>query len=484
MELRPDIDRPRSLPDSTWEQWCVLSVRPYVKFTPDPVRGQLIRQECLLNEKNCRQILTNFRDSKDDLPATQKHDKGEALAFHNAMVLVIGGRIVDMASHDPALAMPTLNDLPRSDRGEPPEDGIYVHRYEITPPGLPKVGVTLKKLSPEFFTQGRNEHGDSIGYVAEGSTYTNYPFLTGNEAQYEAAGLWHLEKKTMDEQANVSPEEVAMMMQKAGIAPGDDQQTTMMKFCRMMKMSTEAPAAVPGQPAAKPPAGPAVQMEQLPVPAVSGQAPPSNASAAPNPATSDVDDPKRQPAGENGPPGANGMQMERVMRTVQNQAAIIADLQKRDQARTAKEQRTEADLFVFEKGQAGQIRPRSNETWEQACTRVGNLFQRYGKDAAEAALADPGTYPAPQGMMVEFTRGGKPFGWNDPVPQGIQMGERPDQALDRLVRERVKSKGVEGKPGAYSAALEEIKMERGNTVLFDAYQRNIDRLSPIGQAQG
>lgn len=465
--------RPQNLRDDTWEQWCVLSEsRPYVKFTPHPVTGEIIRQTCLLNEANCRQILENFRRQKDDLPATQRHDKGEALAFHNAMVLVISGAVVDLASHDPELLAPSINDLPGSDRGEVPEDGIYVHRCEVTHLGLERIGTTLKKISPEFHSDYRDSFGERIGYTALGSTYTNYPFLDGNEAQY-AQSDWHMESAmddpTQQPQA-VSPEEVAAMMQQAGIGPGDDQQTMAQKFCRMMKMSAppQAPAAVPGQPAAKPPAAPPTQMETATEPGVGAEAPPPPAAAAaPAPAggAPTVEPGGKKDEGANGPAGANGgsVSMERVTRLeqlVSAQGNELATYRQRESQRMSNERQTAAQAFAFERGAQGCIQVHPHETEDQALQRVAELHTANPK-LAEKNLAKPGSYPAigHGAMLVEYTRSGIPHGWKEPEAKGARPGERPDEALTRLAREKVKAKGQEGQAFAFSKALEEVRGE-------------------------
>lgn len=476
------------MPDDTWEQWCVLSDRPYVKYLPRQGQEPL-RQECLLNEANCRQILRNFARSKDDLPATQRHDKGEALAFHNALALVVKGQVAAMEAHGD-VRMPTLADLPGSDRGEPPEDGIYVHRYQITHLGIGKVGVTLKKISPEFYSKGLNEHGDLIGYVAEGSTYTNYPFLPGNEAQFEtSADLWHLEKSMDPQQQDVTPEEMAQVMQKAGIAPGDDLQTAMMKMCRMNKMekaAATAPAAVPGQPAAKPPAGPPTQMENGQVePPVQGQTPPGQAAAAPAPSggAPTVEQPGSKPGGENGPSGAHGgVTMERLVRGAVQQAVAplqqeLAAYRQREAQRAKTEQTLEADAWAMERGMAGCIRVRRAETEEQALKRIAGIYAASGKKAAEDALDDPGTNPAigHAPMLHTYTKAGVPLGWKDPASQHLRAGERPDQALVRMAKEKqAKEQGF-----TFERALGVVRAEHPD--LVEAYQdptRN--GLYPVG----
>lgn len=454
--------RPENVPDSTWEQWCVLSEnRPYVKYTPNPVTGEMVRQVCLLNEQNCRQILENFRRQKDDLPATQRHDKGEALAWHNAMALVVGGAVIDMASHAPELLAPSISDLPGSDRGEVPEDGIYVHRCEMTHLGVERIGTTLKKISPEFHSNFTNQFGDRIGYTALGSTYTNYPFLDGNEAQY-AREAWHMEG-AMDptQQQDVAPEEMAQIMQEAGVAPSDDQQTMATKFCRLMKMTKasaqQAPAAVPGQPAAKPPAAPPTQMEEATEPSIGAEKPPAPAAAAapaPSGGAPTVEPNGKKPEGETA--------MERWVtfeRRLQSVETENRQLRAKEAQRMSQERKTEGELFAFEKGRLGCIKPRPTETFEQAVSRVAKRYTESGRAAAEDCLDAPGSYTPPDSMLVEYTRGGVPIGWKAPEPKGAKPGERPDEALTRLAREKVTAKGQEGQPFAFSKALEEVRAE-------------------------
>ncbi|HRA68381.1 MAG TPA: hypothetical protein PL187_20320, partial [Caldilinea sp.] len=55
-----------------WDQWCVMSARPYVKMVMTD-NGEEIEQESLLNLDTCRKIVLNFGLSKDNLPCTLGH---------------------------------------------------------------------------------------------------------------------------------------------------------------------------------------------------------------------------------------------------------------------------------------------------------------------------------------------------------------------------------------------------------------------------
>lgn len=173
-----------------WDQWCVMSAKPYVKMVMTD-NGEEIEQESLLNLDTCRKIVLNFGLSKDNLPCTLGHQKTTVekaqykTATYSAMAVWSQGQVVEFAAHG-EVARPKLADLPRADNGQAPEDGIYAYRNTVTDLGaaiLEKQAV--RKTSPEFVMDALNQQAQSIGPQALGLAWTDDPFLNGCEINLE-----------------------------------------------------------------------------------------------------------------------------------------------------------------------------------------------------------------------------------------------------------------------------------------------------------
>lgn len=130
----------------------------------------------VFNDQTCNEILDGFRDQENDLSMDKFHEivkgKGHALAWHNALALVRGGRVIRMETHDPAVRIPVWEELLRR-YSRPPGDGVYGHRSEVTTLGMsPEEGLaTLRFVSPYFTTAPK--------YRLINTTATNDPFLDG-----------------------------------------------------------------------------------------------------------------------------------------------------------------------------------------------------------------------------------------------------------------------------------------------------------------
>lgn len=173
-----------------WDQWCVASDKPYIKMaTLDG--GTEIEQTSLLDAESCRQIVRNFGLSKDDLPCTLGHqhstvDKAQyKTATYSALAYWRGGQVDSFAAHGD-IRRPTETDLPHADNGQRPEDGIYAFRQTVTDLGEAIVTKrAVRKTSPEFVMDGRNQQNESIGPQALGLAWTDDPFLNGCEINLE-----------------------------------------------------------------------------------------------------------------------------------------------------------------------------------------------------------------------------------------------------------------------------------------------------------
>ena len=173
-----------------WDQWCVMSARPYVKMIMTD-QGEEVEQTSLLNLDTCRKIVLNFGLSKDNLPCTLGHQGSTVekaqykTATYSAMAVWHQGQVVEFAAHG-EVERPTLADLPRADNGQAPEDGIYCYRNTVTDLGaaiLEKRAV--RKTSPEFVMDALNQQAQSIGPQALGLAWTDDPFLNGCEINLE-----------------------------------------------------------------------------------------------------------------------------------------------------------------------------------------------------------------------------------------------------------------------------------------------------------
>lgn len=173
-----------------WDQWCVMSARPYVKMIMTD-QGEEVEQTSLLNLDTCRKIVLNFGLSKDNLPCTLGHQGSTVekaqykTATYSAMAVWHQGQVVEFAAHG-EVERPTLADLPHADNGQAPEDGIYCYRNTVTDLGaaiLEKRAV--RKTSPEFVMDALNQQAQSIGPQALGLAWTDDPFLNGCEINLE-----------------------------------------------------------------------------------------------------------------------------------------------------------------------------------------------------------------------------------------------------------------------------------------------------------
>lgn len=169
------LDAPHRLssaPADTWDQ-----IAKFGRFVKDDGDGP---QEAVFNLEHLGQFLDNFAAQVNPLWADFNHDFGDALARYDALTLVVDGvpvRTVTRAAVQSAVGTPEAAKLVNPDSGVV-EDGIYAHRYEVTPLGQEKL-PNVSYVSPLFLTNGKDEQGNDIGYVLLNIAWTNGPFLDG-----------------------------------------------------------------------------------------------------------------------------------------------------------------------------------------------------------------------------------------------------------------------------------------------------------------
>jgi hypothetical protein len=134
--------------------------------------------ETEFNEQTLGQMVDNFANRKNDIAMCYDHqsayvqDNGQpapALAFYNALALVVDGKVTKFATHDEKVQPPDSTGL---------ENGIYGYRSELTPLGE-KLLPNYRFLSPMFTDQGADEQGNHIGYDLLDVAATNTPFQDG-----------------------------------------------------------------------------------------------------------------------------------------------------------------------------------------------------------------------------------------------------------------------------------------------------------------
>jgi hypothetical protein len=159
-------------PADTWDQ-----VAKFGRFVKDDGEGP---QAAVFNLEHLGEFMDNFAAQVNPLWADTNHDFGEALAHYDALSLIVDGvpiRTVTRRATQAPVEPPDPARLINRDTGAV-EDGLYAHRYELTPLGqmrLPNVSY----VSPLFLTEGQDEQGNDVGYQLLNIAWTNGPFLDG-----------------------------------------------------------------------------------------------------------------------------------------------------------------------------------------------------------------------------------------------------------------------------------------------------------------
>lgn len=462
-----------------WDQWTVLNNRPYSK------EGE----SSLHDEAACRLFLANFRNQKNDLPANISHEKTTVVGWYNALALFIGGKLVDIADHAPGVFPdPTIEDLPRGADGSPPDDGIYWRRARLTDVGL-KSKQYLRYVSPEFYMQGKNEHGDTIGPLAVGGAWTNYPFLDGNELnEYERKPTMGKKKSSYAsrcyEEAGVGKDDddktkysklaaywrgqngakFGKYEEAAGVSKEDDDSAKMTKVMSYMTGKFEKDEDE--------------EEEKMTGPTVSGEAPPVVHGGEPNKDPVAGQSMEKAEAfqafakelGLPSDPVAAKAQLQTFASMKESLPQMSQQLRQLQVAQQMREEESKAILakeFVRDAWNQGKIFPRKNEKHSDARDRILQLYTKSGKEAAEAALLEPGSFTPPEAM-------GGPIHYRRDNQSPTEF-LRPDEEILHLAEEKMKAKGITPKNGAgvYDARLVQFAREvcQENPSLAQKYKK-------------
>lgn len=170
------IEAPHRLsaePSDCWDQ-----VAKFGEFVKDDGDGPQI---ATFNLQHLGEFMSNFARQVNPLWADTNHDFGEANAKYDALALVVDGKPIRVvtrgAPEQKPVPPPRPEQLVNPDSGRV-EDGLYAHRYEVTPQGQEKL-PNISYVSPLFLTSGKDEQGHDIGYVLLNIAWTNGPFLDG-----------------------------------------------------------------------------------------------------------------------------------------------------------------------------------------------------------------------------------------------------------------------------------------------------------------
>lgn len=343
----------------------------------------------------------------------------------------------------------------------------YVDAAETTPSRIDPIDLKFKGIT-----------------VAIGGTWTTYDFLGAQafamENRMNPAKMDTAPAGTQSAPPPMDPAMMAKCMEEAGITPADDEATKMMKmamYSQKMKMSAAPPmppkkegeAEAAG---AKKPDMAAARVEPSPPADLPAAASPAPAPAGGSPDIMVPGDPGLQPAGP-GMAGDGGNYMSRL-HAMERQAAAdrakLVQLEADAKLRANAERKADAQLFAFEAFRKGQIPMRGSETPATAQERIASLYTAKGKEAAEAALADPGTEKrVPENVMMTFSKDGTPHGGG--FQGGGAASTNPGQELHRITMERMTTEKTVGQRGAYSRTARQVAMERQD--LSSAWSRGV-----------
>jgi hypothetical protein len=252
-------------PTVTWDQVLAFGEYQHVTVEDQPVIT-------VFDASKCRVMLDDFATRKNDIFVDRRHEvaedtsgtgdellaqvdawgqtDGRALAWSDALAMVVAGVVVKYVRHQSAPENPpTLNELRRPD-GSYPEDGVYARRYLVTPLGAdPKEGLPSFRYTSPYFVPMRD------GWRLLNYTATNDPRMEGVtlgaiEMHRQADGSWamascglaRMGRQTMQRVAkraastmehkpmpDMTPESKAAIMKAAGCMDEDDAETKLGK---------------------------------------------------------------------------------------------------------------------------------------------------------------------------------------------------------------------------------------------------------------
>lgn len=362
---------------------------------------------------------------------------GKALAWADALVMVVAGQVVKYVRRPTApVNPPTLEELRRSD-GSLPADGVYARRAEVTPLGAdPKEGLANFRYTSPYYVRMPD------GWRLLNLTVTNDPRMDGCALAYERGARVAMQRivrpaRTAMERTNMDPKDSAVMT-AAGCAESDSPEEKMAKMAAYAR-KMEADAS-----------------EQ------------KDAAAAARKAMEDAAAVKPAVAAE------GGEDLEaRIKALEEKNAMLLAELaeqhgaMKRFAAMEAKTKAQEAAEFARSAVAMGRIKGdhkgsiEATEKW---------LAERHVKNPADAEdlLSAEGTFQISERVaMTRLTQKGAGIGAPDPTDAATS----PADEVDRLVAAEIKSMQAAGEKGDLTSAA----MSRVSKKHPDAWGRYVNR---------
>jgi len=178
---------------AVWDRFCTL--------------GQKIKEgeESVFDQETLGQMVANWYARGGRLAMCQDHKSAAtpyvsapALAFYDALAIVVDGQIVlvrklaESAAEDPdaATLVDSVKRFATEDNPDPSPDGLWGWRCEVTPLGQDaKEGLrNYKGISPMFLVDGKDEQERPIGYVVLDVAATNTSFQAGCEITFSIGG--------------------------------------------------------------------------------------------------------------------------------------------------------------------------------------------------------------------------------------------------------------------------------------------------------
>lgn len=475
-----------------WDQVLAFGEYQHVTVDGDPV-------VTVFDASKCRFMLDDFAVRKNDIFVDKRHEvaeatnadgarldldemqqwaeDGRALAWADALCMVVAGQIVKYVRHASAPEFaPSIAELRRPD-GAPPEDGVYARRFAVTPLGDdPQEGLPVYRYTSPYFVPMRD------GWRLLNYTATNDPRMEGvalgqamrASGQVRMEGRIAMSRNRKAEQMPAeekAPDMNAAVMKAAGIAEDDAPDV------KMSKMAAYAAKCEEGRRQAE------EARKKMDDEASSMKRKMEEEEARRK--AEDEEEERRQAedkpfAGKETPEEEKKEHeaMGRRLRTLEEKNAMLE--------RELRENRsTMESVKKFERGQQEQ----SAKVWAGNAIAMGRikpdhkgsveetakwLTGKYLKDPTEAEdlLSAEGTFAISEpSVMKRLTAAGA--GINQPMPREDELAtaNSPIKSLDRQMNAAIametKKLKAAGKPAGYDAAVAEIK--RSNRKLYDAY---------------
>lgn len=393
--------------------------------------------ETVFNEETCGQIIDNFANRKNDLAmdydhqamySSQNGQPAPALAFYSALMLVVDGEIVRLATHDKGVIPPFVSDF---------ENGIYGYRSEITPMGE-KLLPNYKYISPLFVTDGKDELGNDIGYDLVDVAATNIPF------QDDVAITFHTGASSARKASIMN----AQLMKKLGLADdasAEDQEKAVEKMAAdiedMKKKKMDK-----GEEVAEGEGDEGEDDEEK-----------KKKKAAEKEAMASM----RKDLGLHGDAGATAIYAAMSAKLVPQQEVIamrdrLEALEKLEADRKAADEDAKLEAFASDAIKSGQ--------WNKEKKPQLIRLAKADFDAAKDALLEPGTFT----VLQRITSGGQPIG----TPRkSTAVEDQPEGGSIVLGNEFASEARKYAKENKVSLMEAQSQVAKSNPDLFQAYSR-------------